>query len=350
MKPNARVMRILFSILSLFILFTLNSCGSDSEPMLNIEFISPESFPEPIYNFSKNKVTTEGFELGKSLFFDSMLSKDNTISCASCHNQGAAFANAGHAVSHGIGDQLGVRNAPALQNLAWQKTFFHDGGVFNLDLLSLVPIKDPVEMGNEPDTVLERLRNSSKYQELFKSAFGEGEITSQKFLKSLSQYMNMLVSANSRYDQYLKGEEEFTDLELKGLNLFEQKCASCHSGAFFTDQSFRNNGLEVFNENDEGRANITLQPTDKFKFKVPSLRNIAVSSPYMHDGRLRNLQEVLEHYNSEVKNTPTLDEKLKTDGKLGIPLSSEEQSEIITFLKTLTDKQFIKNKLFMPDR
>jgi cytochrome c peroxidase len=242
-----------------------------------------------------------------------------------------------------VDNRVGTRNAPAVQNMAWQKEFFWDGGVGDLDLFSVAPIENPLEMDENLDHVLKKLKSTQKYPALFAKAYGSTEITSQKFLKALSQFMLSLVSANSRYDKYVRKEGVILSFEeLEGLRLFQQKCSSCHAGNLFTDQSYRNNGLNIQGSKDEGRFRITERVEDRFKFKVPSLRNVEMTAPYMHDGRFYTLEEVLHHYASNVQQTTNVDASLKN----GIPLTLEEQANIISFLKTLTDREFLTNPKF----
>ena len=170
--------------------------------------------------------------------------------------------------------------------MAWEKEFFWDGGVGDLDLFSIAPIENPLEMDEKTGNVLAKLRKTEKYPMLFKKAFGTNEINGPRFLQALSQFMLTLVSANAKYDKYLRKEGvQFNEDEKQGLALFKQKCASCHAGELFTDHSYRNNGLTIQGSMDVGRNRITDNPADKYKFKVPSLRNVAVTKPYMHDGR-----------------------------------------------------------------
>ncbi|AFK01842.1 Di-heme cytochrome c peroxidase [Emticicia oligotrophica DSM 17448] len=326
------------------------ACNSDNSQDISPEqlFTKPANFPAPVYNFDKNPMSVAGFELGKELFNDGDLSRDGSIACADCHNQAYAFTHHGHDVSHGIDNLKGVRNAPPIQNMAFQKEFFWDGGVFDLDLFSIAPIENPLEMDEKLGNVLEKLRKKEKYATLFQKAYGSKEITTERFLKALSQFMNALVSANSRYDKYVRKEQGgiLTEDELAGLEVFKQKCASCHSGELFTDQSYRNNGLPVYNLDDTGRGRITQNRKDEYTFKVPSLRNIEVSAPYMHDGRFYSLEAVLNHYNDGIVDSPTLDTSLKNGSKLGIQTTADEQKKLIAFLKTLTDNDFLKNKRF----
>ncbi|MBA4853414.1 cytochrome-c peroxidase [Emticicia sp. BO119] len=326
------------------------ACSKDDSQVVKPEelFTVPANFPKPLYDFSKNPVTNNGFELGKALFFDGNLSRDGTISCAECHNQAYAFTHHGHDLSHGIDNKVGIRNAPPIQNMAFQKEFFWDGGVFDLDLFSIAPIENPVEMDEKLGNVLEKLRKQEKYTTLFQKAYGSKEVTTERFLKALSQFMLALVSANSRYDKYVRKEAggTLTTDEFAGLEIFKQKCASCHAGELFTDHSYRNNGLPVYNKNDTGRQRITAAGDDSYKFKVPSLRNIAVTAPYMHDGRFYSLDAVLNHYSDGIVESKTLDSLLRTNQRLGIALNKDEKTKLIAFLKTLTDEEFLKNKKF----
>lgn len=312
-----------------------------------LPFKKPANFPAPVYAFNNNKITEAKFELGRKLFYDPRLSRDNTVSCGSCHIQSAAFTHHGHDVSHGIDDQLGSRNAPPIMNLAWSKTFFWDGGVFNLDLQPLVPITNPVEMDEKLVTVLNKLRTHKEYPALFRNAFGTPEINTERMMKALSQFMVMLVSAGSKYDKVKRNEgESFTAEESKGYNLFQQHCNGCHQEPLFTDESFRNNGIGIGPNKDEGRQKITLNETDKLKFKVPSLRNLQYTAPYMHDGRFLTLRAVLTHYASKVKASPTLDPLLQKNATPGILLTAEEQMALLVFLKTLNDPAFVTDSRF----
>lgn len=327
----------------------VSSCSTNSEPPteLEVQFVQPSNFPTPVYNFKDNPVTTGGFVLGRTLFYDGILSKDGSISCGSCHMQSAAFTHHGHDVSHGIRDQLGNRNSPAIMNVAWQPVFFWDGGVHDLDLFSVAPIENPIEMDEKLDNVLNKLRASEKYRELFKKAYGSEEISTARFLKALSQFMVMCVSSNSRYDEYSRNKSTtvLSQRELQGLSIFKQKCSACHSGELFTDFSFRDNGIAQGKKIDSGLARITLRNKDFGKFKVPSLRNVALTAPYMHDGRLRTLEAVLNHYRTGVQQHDNLDSLLRTANTLGISLTDEEATLIIEFLQTLSDSKFITNKL-----
>lgn len=311
----------------------------------------PANFPDPLYNFAKNPLTIEGVELGRVLFYDDVLSANGTISCGFCHQQGSAFAHTDHALSHGINDKTGTRNNLSLQNLAFYRVFFWDGGVSDLDLVPIAPIENPVEMGQNMGALLDKLRKIPKYPLLFRKAYGTDSITTERFLKSLSQFMLTMVSANSRYDRYVRKEAggELLPDELAGLTLFKQKCATCHAGELFTDQTFRNNGLSRAANKDEGRSLITLRPEDRYLFKVPSLRNVDRSPPYMHDGRFQTLEQVLNHYAGGVQDVPELDPALRVNGKPGVPLTDPEKKQIAAFLRTLTDFDYVSDRRLGPN-
>ena len=311
-------------------------------------FQKPSNFPDPAYHFNTNTVTKSGFELGRKLFYETMLSANNTISCGSCHIQTSAFTHHGHTVSHGIFDRLGNRNSPPIVNLAWNTSFMWDGGIADLDLQPVAPITNHLEMDETMENVLSKLRNSAQYPALFKKAYGTDEINTTTFLRALSQFMVMCVSSNSRYDSVMRneGNKKFTAGELEGQALVKQKCGSCHNEPLFTDNSFRNNGLSISMENDEGRYLITQNEGDKYRFRVPSLRNLAYTAPYMHDGRLLTLEAVLDHYSSQVQSTPNLDPLFTQSGTPGISMTAEEKAKIILFLNTLNDKSFLFDKRF----
>ncbi|WP_138990020.1 cytochrome-c peroxidase [Larkinella sp. C7] len=315
----------------------------------------PANFDDPHYDFTKNPLTVEGVALGKTLFYDGILSRDGAITCAFCHQSFSGFAHNDHALSHGIGDKIGTRNVPGIQNVAWTRAFFWDGGIVDLDLLPIAPIQNPVEMGDSLANVLKKIRASGQYPALFKAAFGTEEVTTERFLKALSQFMLTMVSANSKYDKYSRKETggSLTDQELRGLTLFKANCSGCHTGELFTDQSYRNNGLRMQLANskdfDLGRYQITLNLDDYNKFRVPSLRNVERTSPYMHDGRFQTLDQVLEHYINDVQDTPQLDPLLKKTGKPGIALTNTDKADLLAFLRTLTDDEYIRDRRFQPD-
>jgi len=228
-------------------------------------------------------------------------------------------------------------------NLAWQKSFMWDGAVNNLDMQALAPISHPTEMGSSINEVVEKLNASSIYRHLFYNAYNDSVITGEKTLKAISQFLLTLVSANSKYDKVMRNETSFTDKEANGYLLFQKNCSSCHTEPLFTSSNFENNGLPIdFVLKDIGRMKITANPTDSLKFKVPSLRNIEYSYPYMHDGRFKKLSEVLDHYSHGIRSTKTLAPQLKN----AIALTPDEKVDIINFLLTLSDKEFILNSKY----
>ena len=304
-------------------------------------FYPPDYFPKPVYNFEQPPLDSNKIELGRILFYDPILSKDNTISCASCHSPFNAFAHTDHDLSHGIFDSIGNRNAPALFNLAWQKTFMWDGAINHLDMQALAPISHPSEMGSNINEVIKKLNESKAYKELFLNAFQDSTISTSKILKALSQFQLTLVSSNTKYDKVKMGKETFTEQEKNGYQLYKNNCASCHSEPFFSNYNFENNGLPIDPAlNDMGRYVITENENDKRKFKVPSLRNLSFTYPYMHDGRFMTLQEVINHYTSGIEHSETLSSQFNES----IELSSNEKVDLISFLLTLNDKDFVFNK------
>ncbi len=308
-----------------------------------IYFEIPKGFPQLEYNFKNNPLTEEGFQLGRHLFYDPILSKDNTISCASCHLQATGFTHVDHELSHGIEGRIGTRNSLTLQNLAWNKNFMWDGGVNHLEVQAIGPITSNVEMDETLENVVHKLQKSGKYQMLFQKAFNTDKITGQLTLKALTQFVIMLKTGNSKYDQVKRKEQKFTEMEQKGYQLFKANCASCHKEPLFTNNSFENNGLAMDPTlNDFGRMKITQNPADSLKFKVPTLRNIQFTFPYMHDGRFKTLTEVVKHYNSEIVQGKTVAKQLKKP----MNLTPNERTEIVAFLKTLTDNEFLFNPRF----
>lgn len=342
------------NIVYILALCLLASCSKDDTGYVAtptpVELEIPANFPDIKYNLSGNPLTKEGIELGKSLFYDGRLSSNGVVSCGFCHEQAFSFTHHGHSVSHGVNGEVGFRNSQPLHNLAFYEEFTWDGAAIHLDLQPIIPITSEVEMNETIPGVLTKLRSNKMYQKMFKNAFGDSEINSERMLKALSQFMITMISGNSKYDKHIRDEGiSLTQQELEGLDLFNSKCASCHQGELFTDQSYKNNGLPLNNQfpDEEGRKRVTGNPNDFYKFRVPSLRNVALSFPYMHDGRFGTLQDVLDYYDSGMVDNGNVDPSLlREDGSFGITLSESEKKQIISFLKTLTDNEFIQNKDF----
>lgn len=344
-------MTVRWTILISFLIITgavmVHACrksGNDNGAAPNpISFDIPQGWPSPHYDFSGNPLTQQGFELGRKLFYDGRLSKDGNFPCASCHQQFAAFSTFDHPLSHGFNNQFTTRNAPGLFNIAWQAETHWDGGITNLEVQPLAPLTAPNEMAEDINDVLEKLKKDEQYISMFKAAFGDATINSQRMLRALTQFVGSMISADSKYDRVKKGAAQFTADEQTGYTLFQSKCSSCHAEPLFTDNSFRNTGIPVDPTiNDYGRMRITRKPEDSLKFKIPSLRNVAVTAPYGHDGRFLSISQVLEHYNSGVVNGPTTDPLVKNR----IPLTINDKFYLLIFLRTLTDSTFIKDTRF----
>lgn len=314
-----------------------------------LEFNAPSNFPGLAYDLETNPPTQSGFELGKKLFYDGRLSSDGVISCGFCHEQSSAFTHHGHTFSQGANGVNGTRNTPSLQNLAFQRVFMYDGAAEHLDMQPIVPLTSEIEMDGSLEAMIVMLNTDADYRRLFSRAFPGRPIDSEHMLKAMSQFMVMMVSSESRFDRFRRHEPQgtFTDAEWSGYALFSTKCASCHATDLQTDHSFRNNGLPVNPLiDDTGRFRVTQIEDDRYKFKVPSLRNVEKTAPYMHDGRFGTLEAVLDHYSSGVQDSPTLDLTLKPAGHLGIPLSASEKQQLIAFLKTLTDYEYLSDSRF----
>lgn len=307
-----------------------------------VHFLYPEDWPKPEYNFDHNPITQEGIQLGRKLFYDPLLSGDSMVSCASCHLSFTGFTHIDHRLSHGIKDRIGTRNTGALINLAWQKDFMWDGSIHHLDFQPLAPLLNKSEMGGDLPTILKYLQNDTSYQRMFKNSFGDtANVSVPNMLKAFSQFMLQFNSFNSKYDKVKKGEETFSDSEMAGYNLFKKHCNSCHTEPLFTNQGYANNGLSINPKlKDGGRIKVTGNSVDSLKFRIPTLRNIEVTYPYMHDGRYKSLQMVLFHYSHNIKETINLAPELQGS----INLEAKEKGNLIKFLKTLTDKEFLYNR------
>lgn len=315
-----------------------------AEPM-SLNF--PAGWPEPVYDFSGNPLTREGFELGRKLFYDGKLSADGNFPCGSCHQQFAAFATFDHDFSHGFNNQFTTRNAPGLYNLIWMSEFNWDGGINHIEVQPLAPLTATNEMAETVENVVRKLKDDPEYPGMFAKAFGDKEIDSRKMLLALTQFMGAMISADSKYDKVKAGKAQFTHEQEEGYAIFKANCASCHTEPLFTDGSFRNNGLikNPFTK-DVGRMSITGKSEDSLKFRVPSLRNLFLTFPYMHDGRFRTVTDVLNHYSDGITDSHTLDPLLKN----GIPLTDVDKFYLLEFLRTLTDSSFIADKKFAEKR
>lgn len=308
-----------------------------------LPFLIPSGFPQPVYNFTANPITEEGFQLGKRLFFDHHLSADGHVSCGSCHQPLAAFTTFEHDRSHGVNGTHTLRNAPGIFNMAWYNEFNWDGSAPNLETLYRNHITSPTDMGTTVGAVLEKIRMDTAYRRLFRAAFGSEVVTEERTFTAINQYVLSLVSANTKYDKLKRGEASFDAEESAGYALFKTKCATCHAEPLFTDFSYRNVGLEVDGTlNDFGRMRVTGNRADSLKFRVPTLRNSEYTSYYAHDGRFSFFRTMLQHYRFGVNGSPSLDPLLTN----GIQLSTAEADQVVAFLRTLNDTAFLNNPRF----
>ena len=295
-----------------------------------------------------NQLTVEGVALGRKLFYDPILSGNGKMACATCHNQNFAFTDSTFALSTGIDNVQGTRNSMPLFNLGYQKKFFWDGGAADLESQVIGPIQNPVEMHATLPDVIGKLNAHAEYPALFKKAFGIDNITTAYLMRAIAQFERTMISGNSKFDKYKRGEATLTAQETNGMALFQDEakgdCNHCHSlGSTFSDFEFRNNGVDSIYA-DAGRYKITLLGSDSGKFKTPSLRNIALTAPYMHDGRFTTLQQCLNHYNTGFHYSANLDANLQTAVKGR--MSQQDMADIIAFLQTLTDNEFIADPRF----
>lgn len=309
------------------------------------------NFPQPNLPLD-NPLGEARISLGRRLFHEKQLSRDGSISCASCHQSGAALGDP-RRFSKGVEGRMGDRNGMPLFNLAWKQLFFWDGRAKGLRNQVLVPIEDHREMDESLERVVQKLREASGYEKEFEHAFGSPGISAERLGLAMENFLISLTSHDSKFDRAQRGEAALTADERRGFELFMTErdprlgamgadCFHCHGGALFTDHQFRNNGLPI-EQSDTGRHRVTGSALDRGAFSTPSLRNIALTAPYMHDGRFATLDDVLDHYSTGVKRTDTLDPNLAKHPDGGLHLSSEDKRCVIAFLKTLTDDRFAKS-------
>ena len=308
-------------------------------------FIIENTYGFPNMNIpSNNPMTVEGVALGKILFSDPILSFDNSQSCSSCHLQTSGFSDTNQ-FSTGIDGLIGNRNASTIINAGWNSSNFWDGRTITLEDQAFEPVVNPIEMHNTWLNVESTLNNSEQYKQLFKDAFNIEYIDSTHVVMAIAQFERTLISVNSKFDKYLKGEAQLTQEELNGYAIFNSEkgdCFHCHGTQLFMDNLFHNNGLDPEPFTDNGLGDITDNSLDNGKFKTPTLRNIEFTSPYMHDGRFSTLEEVVEHYDSGGVYSSTIDPLMKKLG-VGLLLTNQEKQDLIAFLETLSDIDFINN-------
>jgi cytochrome c peroxidase len=307
----------------------------------------PESLP--IMDIPEdNPMTEEGVTLGRMLFYDPIMSGDSTLSCAGCHKMEFSFTDE-RQFSEGIDGSVGTRQAMHIVNLGWMPKLFWDGRANGMEDQALGPVENPIEMKDTWENVVSKLSAHGEYPDLFWAAFGEESITKEQAVKAIAQFERTMVSGDSRYDAIVERNEGFfTDAEQEGFEIFNTErgdCFHCHGGILFTDNLFHNNGLDSTFD-DIGLEEVTGDPLDKGLFKTPSLRNIELTAPYMHDGRFATLEEVLDHYSEGLHGSPTIDPLMKQIAQGGIQMTDEEKNNLLAFLKTLTDTAFINNPAF----
>lgn len=344
---------------------TIYGCDRDEDPIENkIEWdqtpyeLKYGSFAAPDIA-EDNSLTKQGVKLGRMLFYEKAMSKDGSQACATCHMQEFAFSDTAK-FSIGVRDLPGKRQAMAVFNTAWHTNeFFWDGRSHLLRDQSLKPIEDELEMDESLDNVVKKLNEMQEYKDQFIRAFGTDEITSERISLALEQFMNSIVSNDSKYDQHLAGTATLTDSEERGKQLFFTEynpffpeksgadCAHCHGGDNFENDLYMNNGLDSDGDiTDFGREDVTSDKSDRGKFKVPSLRNVELTFPYMHDGRFATLEEVVDHYNSGIKPSATLDGAIEQTREKGLQLTDQDKADLVAFLKTLTDKSLTTNSAY----
>ena len=346
-----------FRVRSVTALTDAEIAATDPKPLYLPKKFTPFSFQMsatfPMPDLPRdNPLTVERVELGKKLFYDKRISINNRESCADCHALEKAFTD-GRVTARGTEGVIGTRNTMPLFNLAWKSEFFWDGRATSLRKQVLLPMQNPIEMHQTLTNLVVKLAQANDdYPALFNAAFGSSEITSEKIALALENYLLTLTSFDSKFDRALSGQEKLTPLEQRGFELFSTEydprrhqygadCFHCHGGPLFESQAFANNGLDsVFA--DIGRAKVTGKTSDTGKFAVPSLRNVALTGPYMHDGRFQTLDEVVEHYCTGMKRSATLDPNLARHPDGGIPLSDDDKKALVAFLKTLTDERFLQ--------
>lgn len=337
--------RLSVKILALFIFsgVFISGCEKDtSNDGVEAVFIIPPGFPSMDFP-PDNNFTRARWELGKQLFYEKQLSKNSTLSCASCHKQEFAFSDS-VALSLGDNNALGSSNAPSLANIGYHPYFTRAGGVPTLEMQVLVPIQEHNEFNSNMLDVIDKLKQNNSYNQQAQLAYGR-TLDAFVITRALSTFERSLISGNSSFDKYLNDSTQYslTASELRGYQLFNSSktnCSSCHTGFNFTNYTFENNGLYL-NYADSGRMRLTNLPQDRAKFKVPSLRNIAFTAPYMHDGSFATLQQVIEHYNSG-----GLPHVNKSSLVHPLQLTTQEKTDLLHFLNALSDDSFVRNNLF----
>jgi len=321
---------------------------------LEVPQLFQDLLPTPIIP-EDNPLTEEGILLGKKLFFDPILSADNSLACAMCHRPQDGFSDQ-RQFSIGIDGIAGIRNSMPLQNLAFNgnNTFNWDGSASSLEAQALEPVTNPIEMHNTWPNASAEIEADETYVMMFEQAFGTSSVDSTLVTKALAQFIRTLISGESKFDRHLRGEATLTASELSGFNVFMDEsrgdCFHCHgnpNNPLWTDNIFHNNGLDAV-ITDRGRGDVTGDPRDFGLFKSPSLRNLAFTAPYMHDGRFATLDEVIDHYSEGLVFSETIDPLMKAIAQGGVQLAAQDKADLKAFLLSLSDPSFINNPSFLP--
>ena len=342
--------RIHFFPFVLLALLVLSGCGKEQfiSAQDNVLVSRPDGFPA-LEIPEDNPITPAGVHLGRRLFYDPILSGDSTQSCSSCHNQAFGFTDNGLRWSVGIDGLEGDRNSMQIINLMWAEELFWDGRSVGLETQAVEPVINPIEMHESWENVVEKLSRHSLYPKWFEQAFGPNSISEENAAKAIAQFERTLISGDTKYHRWRYGRPggELTDSENRGRILFfgeKAECFHCHLDITFTDNMFHNNGLDrIFNEDNQGRFAVTGQEEDMGAFRTPTLINIDVTGPYMHDGRFQTLEEVVEHYSEHVQFSIFLDPLIRPNG---FELEEDEIEDLVAFMKTLTDVNFLTNPDF----
>jgi cytochrome c peroxidase len=365
MMPSLHSRSLYVPLVALLLLVACKRDKPDEQPAPTAPGFSPTPYVleipgnlPPMMIPADNPLTVEGVRLGRHLFYEKRLSGNNTMSCGSCHAPASGFTDPAQ-FSTGIDGIQGTRNSMALANLGWEARFFWDGRAMSLEEQILEPVVNPIEMHETWPNAVFKLQSDPAYENLFREAFGSPAVDSLKVAKAIAQFIRTMVSANSKFDKFMRGELQLEPDEALGFQLTTleggdasvggQSGADCfhchpHGGGLFTDGQLRNNGLDaVFT--DLGLGGVTGLPQDMGKFKTPTLRNVALTAPYMHDGRFQTLEEVIDHYDSGGHPSPTVDPNMKFEIG-GLQLTPQKKAQVIAFLHTLTDTDFITDPRF----
>jgi len=331
--------------------FILASCGdkNPNAPTKQESSLYPKypDFPKIIEN-DTNRISVGKAVLGKKLFYEKQLSQDNTIACASCHQQEHAFASQGNAVNPSVGGQANFRNVPPIFNIGFYLNYFWDGRAESLERMFHEDLTQLEIFHNAPDTILKRLNNGIEYKALFHNAFGDSIITTHRVADAIAVFVRTIVSGSSKYDKFIRGDSSaLDDAEKRGMQLFMSErtnCSSCHIPPLFTDMDYHSTGINT-HYFDFGRYYVTVENSDRGKFRTPTVRNVEYTAPFMHNGEVESLKELIEHYNNGGKLFINKSHLIRS-----LYLTEDEKSDLLSFLLALSDEAFIKDLRYKKDK